>query len=173
MTLFPLATALLLAAAPVFAQSTPATPSPQTFAEQAASSNAFEVESSNLALQSVTVGETAESNQPLIDFARGIINDHEAAGERLQLAARQDGITIPAQIDAQHTEKLDALKTASTGEAFPAAYLEAQIAAHQDAVALFTAFSTQGPQGALKTFATETLPVLQQHQRHAQELAAR
>ena len=51
------------------------------------------------------------------------------------------------------------------GEAFDRAYLTAQVAAHDEAVALFDVFSTQGQDSALRAFAAETLPTLQEHQR--------
>ena len=43
--------------------------------------------------------------------------------------------------------------------------------AHDQAVALFKTFSTQGQESALREFAAETLPVLQEHQSMVHELA--
>lgn len=64
-----------------------------------------------------------------------------------------------------HQAVLDRLEAAED-DAFDQVYVEAQIAAHDEAVALFQAFATGDPDGALKAFAVQTLPTLVQHQKH-------
>lgn len=125
----------------------------------------FEIESSRVALQKVPQG-------PVADFAQQMIDDHTAAGEKMMAAAQQDGVTPPAAMTEAHQSKLDQL-AALDAQAFESAYITAQAAAHQEAVALFTAYSTEGQDGALRTFAAETLPTLQEHEREISELAAR
>lgn len=137
---------------------------PEQFVAQAASSNMFEIESSQLALDRAPDGHIAA-------FAQQMIEDHSMAADRLATAAEADGITAPAEMTEAHQAKLDAL-AASEGAAFEAAYITAQAAAHQEAIALFTAFAATDQDSALHTFATETLPVLQQHERGVSELAA-
>ena len=66
--------------------------------------------------------------------------------------------------------QLEQLQSAE-GEAFDQAYLTAQVAAHDEAVALFETFSTEGEESALRAFAAETLPTLQEHQAAVHELA--
>lgn len=165
--------AALLAGGALQAQTPPATPTePQLFAERAASSNAFEIESSSLALQALERA-GLETDQPLVDFAQAMVRDHNEAQEQLHLAAAADGVIVPAEIDDRHTATLDSLKTASTGENFRSAYVTAQVDAHEESVALFTAFAADGPEGALKDFAAKTLPVLQQHEEHIKTLDRR
>jgi putative membrane protein len=55
--------------------------------------------------------------------------------------------------------------------AFEAAYVKAQFAAHQDALALFTSESTAGKDAQLREFATTTLPTLEHHLQMVQQLA--
>lgn len=105
-------------------------------------------------------------------FAEQMVTDHTKAAQDLTPAAEQEGLTPPAELDAKHQEMLDGV-AAAEGEAFDAAYVKAQVSAHDEAVALFEGYSTGGPDGALKDFATATLPVLQQHQQHIKELAAK
>lgn len=129
---------------------------PQQFAQMATVSNMFEIESSKLALQKAT-------RQDAKDFAQRMIDDHTKAGEEMKAAAdAQAGITLPAALDQKHQAMLDQLN-ATTGSDFDAQYLKMQLAAHQEAVALFDGFSKNGADGKLKDFAAKTLPTLQQH----------
>jgi putative membrane protein len=134
---------------------------PQVFAERAASSNMFEIESSQLALERAT-------KRPVQEFAQHMIEDHTLAGDKMKAAAEADGVTPPAAMAEKEQAQLAELEAAE-GEAFDEAYVAAQVAAHDEAVALFETFSEQGD-GALRDFAAETLPTLQQHQTAAHGL---
>ena len=85
-------------------------------------------------------------------------------------AAQSDGVSVPTGMMEKHQSQLEELQGADAG-VFDEAYIAAQVAAHDEAVALFEGFSTQGEESALRTFAGETLPILQQHQTHAHELS--
>ena len=137
--------------------------SPQAFAEIAASSNMFEIESSQLALERAT-------NDDVRAFAQHMIDDHTAAGEKMKAAAQADGTTLPAVLAEKEQAQLEKLRSVE-GEAFDQAYLTAQVAAHDEAVALFDTFSTEGQESALRQFAAETLPTLEEHQTAVHELA--
>jgi putative membrane protein len=136
---------------------------PAAFAEVAASSNMFEIESSQLALERT-------SNDEVKAFAEHMIEDHTAAGEKMKAAAAKDGVTPPATMAEKEQAQLQELQSAEE-EAFDQAYLTAQVAAHDEAVALFDAFSTEGEESALRAFAAETLPTLEEHKATAHELA--
>ncbi len=167
MTLKPIAltVALLFIAAPLTAQTDVSPPSademqsamttPQAFAERAASSNLFEIQSSQLALERARSVEVRA-------FAEKMIADHTAAGEQMRAAATEEGVTPVEALMPDHQAQLENLNTSDLAD-FDAAYLGAQLAAHTEAVELFEGYSTQGPGGALRTFATETLPKLQDH----------
>jgi putative membrane protein len=160
---FALCAALALCASPAIAIAQTAPTDAQTFAEVAASSNLFEIESSQLALEQAT-------NDEVRAFAEQMIEDHTLAGENMKAAAEADGITPPAAKMEKEQSKLEELQSAE-GEAFDQAYLTAQTAAHDEAVALFETFSTEGQESALRTFAAETLPTLQAHQTAVHGLA--
>jgi putative membrane protein len=136
---------------------------PAAFAEAAASSNMFEIESSELALDKATKDDVKQ-------FAQHMIDDHTAAGEKMKAAAESDGVTPPTAMADKEQAALDKLQ--STDEAaFDEAYLTAQVAAHDEAVALFTSFSENGQESALRAFAAETLPTLEEHQSTVHALA--
>lgn len=146
------------------ASSQPAVTEAQEFANMAGSSNMFEIESSRLALQ-------MSQNQAVQDFAQQMIDDHTMAGENMMAAAETDGVTPPSAMNAQHQSQYDALAAADAAS-FDQAYIDAQVMAHEEAVALFEGFSTGGEESALRAFATETLPTLQMHLKHVQHLSA-
>jgi putative membrane protein len=156
----PLLAAALLFAAPAFAQDAAMTP--QGFAEMAASSNMFEIASSQAALEKAS-GAEAKS------FAEHMIADHTKAGEEMKPAAEAEGVAVPEALNEKHQAQLDRL-TPLDGEQFDQAYLEAQLAAHEEAVTLFEGYSTSGAPGALKEFATKTLPTLKSHLEEVQKL---
>jgi putative membrane protein len=158
-----LCAALALCSSPAIAVAQAAPTDPQTFAEVAASSNMFEIESSQLALEQAT-------EQNVRAFAEHMIEDHTAAGEKMEAAAEKDGITPPATMAEKEQSQLEQLQSAE-GDAFDQAYVAAQVAAHDEAVALFDTFSLQGQESALREFAAETLPTLQEHQATVHELA--
>ena len=136
---------------------------PRAFAERAASSNMFEIMSSQLALEK-------SQSQDVIALAQHMIDDHQAAGETMLVAATAEGLTPTNTLMPDHQAQLDNL-TASAPEDFDSAYLGAQLAAHNEAVSLFEGYAAQGPEGQLKDFATQTLPTLQEHLANVEPLA--
>ena len=136
---------------------------PAAFARIAASSNMFEIESSQLALDKATGDDVRE-------FAQHMIDDHTAAGEKMKVAAEADGVVPPATMADKEQAQLDKLEAAGDTD-FDAAYVTAQVAAHDEAVALFRDFSENGQESALRSFATETLPTLEEHQSAVHDLA--
>ncbi len=139
----------------------------EQFVANAGASNMFEIQSSQLALESA-------GNERVRAFAEQMVADHTAAGERLQALLAESGsrIALPRQLDARHQSMLDQL-AASTGEAFDAAYLSLQLQAHEEAVALFTAYAEAGGDETLRAFAASTLPVLQHHLSQVEALTGR
>jgi putative membrane protein len=162
-----------LSSTSVFAQSTassyPSSPDqiqpatvadPQEFATKAAGAGDFEIQSSKLAL-------TMSQNADIKSFAQMMIDDHTKAADALKAAAASQGnITLPSAPDADTTAKLQKLQAAS-GADFDKLYVQMQIDAHVDAVALFSGYSQNGAAGPLKDFAGQTLPTLKMHYQHA------
>lgn len=138
-------------------------PDAQTFATTAASSNALEIQSSQLALETLGAGEVR-------DFAELMVADHTLAAQKLVAAAQADGIMVSSDLQPTHAAELDKLKAADP-QALPGAYTTMQVAAHDEAVTLFETYASSGPDGNLKTFAIATLPTLQHHQQVVQGLA--
>jgi predicted outer membrane protein len=134
------------------------------FVPQAASSDAFEIQASQLALQKAG-GDKVKS------FAKDMIAAHTQSTASLKAAAKQAGIAVDATLPKELQAKLDALKGAS-GPTFDAAYLSAQVSVHTKAVDLFGKFAKDGEGGPVKAFAQQTYPVIRTHLVRAQGLSS-
>jgi putative membrane protein len=125
------------------------------FVERAAVSDAFEIQSSELALE-------RSERDDVRSFAEQMIAAHSASSEALGEAVAATGIEmgIPTELDAIHAEKLETLRGADD---FDAQYLGMQYEAHRAAIDMFTSYSENGESDVLKNFAAQTLPVLTMH----------
>jgi putative membrane protein len=134
----------------------------QDFAATAASSDMFEIRSSEVALQKSQTAAVKE-------FAQMMINDHTKASKELMAAAQQDGVTVPAEMTEKHATQILTLKDGSAAS-FDASYIKAQLAAHEEALNLMTSYAQGGDGKALKAHAQKTAPVIQMHLEHVQQL---
>ena len=134
------------------------------FLAQAASANQFEIESSQLALQ-------ASQNTAVRNYANLLISDHNRLGAQVTAAAQSAGLTMPPPglLPAQQAV-LDQLRAAGTGPNFDMAYRQAQIDAHNQAIALMQNYSTGGDVPALRNAAAGAIPMMQMHLQQAQML---
>ena len=135
----------------------------QDFVNQAASGGMFEVQSSELALQqSKTAG--------IQEFASQMIKDHTPNNQELMATAQSAGLMVPTAISSPHAELMQTLQGAEGGT-FDTNYAQAQRTAHETAVTLYQSYAQGGDNPALVAYAQKSLPALQQHLEHAQELA--
>jgi putative membrane protein len=104
------------------------------------------------------------------DFAARMVSDHEKAGDELKAIATSKGLEPSAQLSKKDQAGVDRLSKLQ-GPAFDKAYVNGQLAAHKDAVALFGSESKTGKDTDLKQFAASTLPTLQDHLQMVQQLA--
>jgi len=134
------------------------------FVNKAASAGLFEVKSSELAKQ--------KSQNSMIDqFADRLITDHNKANHDLMaLAARKDW-NVPSSMAPKEQECYDRLNSAS-GSDFERQYLQEQVKAHKEAVALFEAASSSAKDNDLKSFAQQYLPALRDHLKMAEDRTA-
>lgn len=129
-----------------------------------ASSDMFEIQSSQLALQ-------ASQNQAVRNYANLMIAHHTATTQNLVNAARSVGLTPPPPaMLPMHQQMLDQLRGAGTGPSFDAAYKQGQIMSHQEALNLQTNYANGGDVPALRQVAAATAPIVQQHLQQAQQL---
>jgi putative membrane protein len=141
-------------------------PDTEKFLTTAATAGQFEIEASRIAA-------TKATHQDVKAFAGQMISDHESAAQRLSAAAIESGrMPPPAGLDDRQKRKLEELRL-SSGQDFDKLYVEQQLEAHEEAVALFSDYTkSNGDDGPIGRFAKETLPTLEAHLSHVRGLKA-
>jgi putative membrane protein len=125
------------------------------FAVAAADGGMLEIETSKLALSKT-------GNPQIKDLAQMMIDDHTKAADKLKALAAAKNITLPATLSDDSQKKYDKL-TGKTGIDFDKAYADQMVSDHKDVIDAFKKESDNGNDSDLKTFATATLPTLEQH----------
>jgi putative membrane protein len=123
----------------------------------------YEIEAGRLALQ-------MSSNANVRAYAQMMIDQHTASSAQYGAALQSIGMNPPpAQLTPDLSARLERLRTAGTG--FDAMYLDDQIAAHQQALALHQACAANG--GApVAAVSAGLVPHVQGHLNQAQALRA-
>ena len=166
--------ALLLLATPALAQSVGektgvnsvlgVAPTTADFVKEAAISDMFEIQSSQLAQ------ERGNAEKP---FAAMMIKDHQKTSDDIKAMVSSGDVKaeLPTALDSSHQSSLDKLKSLK-GSDFSSRYSSDQVSGHKDAVSLFERYAKGGENAKLKDWADKTLPTLRHHLEMAQDLAA-
>lgn len=138
------------------------TPSTQDFVTEAAASDMFEIQSSQLAQ---TKGDATAKM-----FASKMIEDHTKTTADLKnmVSSGKVKANLPTGMSSSQQSMLDKLKGLN-GDDFNKQYKSDQESAHKDAVSLFERYSKGGDNPDLKAWAGKTLPDLQAHLKMAQD----
>ncbi|MBB2200805.1 DUF4142 domain-containing protein [Gluconacetobacter tumulisoli] len=138
-------------------------PSTADFVKIATISDLFEIGSSELALQN--------QNQAITTFATRMVEDHKKTSAALKDLVSSSNLQAaqPTTMDESHQKLLDSLKKLH-GDLFVRQYRKDQISGHEDAVSLFRRYAQGGENAALKNWATQTLPTLEDHLKMARSL---
>ncbi|HWF45800.1 MAG TPA: DUF4142 domain-containing protein [Bryobacteraceae bacterium] len=132
------------------------------FAQEAAKGNLEEVQLAKLAQEKA-------SSDAVKQFAQKMIDDHTKANEQLQQVASRESMTVPDRLDSKQQGTVNKLSQLS-GPAFDKAYVKDMVKNHKKDVSEFQAESQLGTDANIKQFASQTLPVLQQHLDSAKNL---
>jgi len=125
------------------------------FVKDAALGGMTEVELGKLAAQKA-------SDPKVKEFGQQMVDDHTKANENLKQIATKSNIPVPDSLDAKHQSRVDKLSKLS-GEQFDKAYLKDQLKDHETDVREFKDEANNGSDPNVKTFASGTLPKLQEH----------
>lgn len=133
----------------------------QAFLRQAAEIDLSEVDLAQLAKQNATTDQVKQ-------FAQRMITDHTSNLQTLKdLAARED-VTLPDQLSTKNTDLYGRL-TKLSGTSFDHAYINAMVDAHTQAVALFKKEAQTATNSSVRNYASQTLPVLEEHLKMAHQ----
>jgi len=136
----------------------------KTFAEKAAQGGLAEVALGQLAAQNA-------ASQQVKQFGQKMVTDHSQANQKLQQIAQSEHIQLPSALNSKD-EALQRRLSGLKGSTFDAAYTQDMVKDHQQDIAEFRREAQSGQDPALKAFAQETLPVLEQHLQMAQTVSA-
>ena len=132
------------------------------FLKDAAIGGMAKVELGKLAVQKA-------SSDAVKQFAQKMIDDHTKANEEVKQIASKANISLPDSLDSRHQSRIDKLSKLS-GTEFDRAYIKDQLKDHQQDVKEFQNEAENGYHEELKTFASKTLPTLQEHLSMAKDL---
>ncbi|MCC7049168.1 MAG: DUF4142 domain-containing protein [Alphaproteobacteria bacterium] len=134
------------------------------FIDTAAADGMAEVEMAKMA--------AAKASSPEVrDFANRMVADHSQANDKLMSLAQQLNATPPTGMTAKHQQTLNRANALS-GAQFDREYMNHQVRDHVAAVALFRKESTESQNTALRQFAANTLPTLEDHLKQARTVQA-
>lgn len=142
-----------------------------TYVQTAASSDMFEIRSSQLA-------QKQSQDRQVRDFAQRMIKDHQASTAALKQAvsAGAQGTAIPTEMMPRHAEMLRTLEQAANGSdraAFDRLYVEQQRTAHAEALDLHRSMAERGDVPTpLKAFAQRTAATVEGHHQSLMQMPA-
>ena len=135
----------------------------QQFVDSVAASDAFEIQSSELA-------QTKASSKAVKDFAAMMIDHHTKSSADLKKAALGASPSIPVKAQLTGTQQVDLDALRNAGADFDKVYAQQQVAAHEAAKALLSDYSATGAPGPLRDFASKTVTVVDGHLEQARKL---
>jgi putative membrane protein len=159
-----LAAALGLLAVPVFAQNMSPNGVDQKFITEAIQANDQEINQARAELKA--------TNDPSVRlFAQTMIRDHTESNAQLAGAAKALGLDASSPHVVQGQNSQPAAAPGNGGAmAMPArAYMTQEVTDHQNAIGLYQGEASNGSAQTLKTYAADTLPILNQHLAMAQQ----
>ncbi|GAB7126639.1 DUF4142 domain-containing protein [Silvimonas sp. JCM 19000] len=135
------------------------------FVDKAGHAGAAEIQSSRLALKH-------SKAKDIKAFANMMIEDHTKAAQNLETVAALKAKPVPHDPDSAQQAEIAKLEQLHD-KAFDQAYVQFQVKAHEEAVALFQKEASGGSDADVKGFAAKTEPTLQGHLDHAKKLATK
>jgi putative membrane protein len=135
----------------------------QTFVKKAAQGGMAEVELGKLATQKA-------SSEDVKKFGQRMVDDHTKANDQLKQIAGDKGVTLPTDLNSKDQAMKDRLSKLD-GEKFDQAYMKNMVRDHTKDVSEFRKESTSGKDNDLKSFASQTLPTLEDHLKEAKSIA--
>lgn len=133
------------------------TPTNRTaYVEMAASSDMYEIQSSQMAASRAT-------NPAMQSFAQMMITDHTSTTQQLMAAAQAAQLPpMTPRLLPMHAQMLSRLQDRN-GADFDREYGRQQLMAHEQAVALHSNYASRGDTPALQAVASTAVPIVTRH----------
>ncbi len=138
-----------------------------------ASDRRFIMDAAQGGMLEVELGREVASNATNSDvkqFAQRMVDDHGKSNEQLKKLAGDKGVDVPSSLDAKHKAEMDRI-TKLSGAELDKAYISHMLRDHEKDVREFRRESEQASDPDVKSFASSTLPTLEEHLRVARDTA--
>lgn len=142
-------------------------PSTADYVRQSAMTDLFGITSSRVALEK-------SQNPEVRDFAQQMMSDHGRSTADLKQALKDGKVmmTVPTSLDPQREQDIKSLQEKPANQ-FDQAYLQGQIQGHRNALDVQRAYAQSGDNPALRQFASQATPLVQDHLAKLEVLAQR
>ena len=134
------------------------------FAMKAAQGGMAEVSLGQMAAQKATDADVK-------NFGNRMVNDHGKAGDELKQLATNKGIALPTDLDAE--AKKTSADLSKKSKDFDKSYMNDMVKDHEKDVKEFEKASKDVQDPDLKSWASKTLPVIQDHLNMAKQIASK
>jgi putative membrane protein len=105
-------------------------------------------------------------------FGERMVRDHTKANRQLMSILTAEGLTPPQAMLDKDISMFNQLAKLN-GAAFDRAYMKHMVEDHKEDVALFEKEAKDGKDAKVKAFAEQTLPVLKEHRKLAEDTYAK
>lgn len=102
-------------------------------------------------------------------YGKRLEDDHGKANQQLMSIAQKNGVNVPASLDKKHQGQVDKFSKAKA-ENFDRDFAKHMVDEHERDIKKFRSIADKGDNAELKTFASQTVPVLEEHLKLAREL---
>jgi putative membrane protein len=102
-------------------------------------------------------------------FGERMVTDHTKVNKELEKVAEKKGVKLPKDLDKKHQEVYDMLSKLK-GADFDRAYMKHMVKDHEEDVSEFRKITKDAKDDDVKTFATKTLPVIEEHLKLAKDI---
>jgi putative membrane protein len=134
----------------------------------------FAMKAANGGMMEVELGKVARdhaASQRIRAFGDMMVRDHSQAGDNLKSIASSLKIALPDSISNDEKKEIDQLKM-KKGKAFDKAYVEMMVDDHKKDIDEFKKCAADCSDSTIRSFAANTLPVLQKHLDSIQAIAS-
>jgi putative membrane protein len=109
------------------------------------------------------LAQSVASSQPVKDYGEMLVTDHTNDFHQLYGVAHQANLNMPDAINAENNKAMIDPFQKLQGAAFDHRYIHEMVAGHTKAIAIYKKEAADAQNPALKSYAEQTLPVLQKH----------
>jgi putative membrane protein len=131
------------------------------------------IDAGMIGLAEVQLGELAlrtSVDEPVQNYARKMVEQHNVANQDLQLLATTKGLALPAELEGDAEQAMNDLSSL-TGDAFDGAYMNQMIATHLQTIDRFETALPAIRDADVRRWIEKMLPMLREHLEEAKTIA--